>query len=208
MPLSAFLFQVILISLSGVMSPGPMTAVVVGRSARSPHAGARIALGHGLVETPLILLLLLGFGSLMNRPLVRPVFSLAGAAVLAFMAFGMFKTSRQADIQPKEVTGSDIAAGAAISLGNPFFIVWWATIGIALIMQARDYGFWPFALFIIVHWSCDFIWYWFLSFLGFNGGKFFGQAFQRSLFIACGIFLFYVAFRFFREGLALLHGPA
>jgi threonine/homoserine/homoserine lactone efflux protein len=46
--LSAFLLEAVLISLSGVIAPGPVTAVTVSKGTKSPHAGAIIALGHGI----------------------------------------------------------------------------------------------------------------------------------------------------------------
>jgi len=53
--LSAFLLEAVLISLSGVMAPGPVTAVAVSKGTKSPHVGALIALGHSI--NPFILLL-------------------------------------------------------------------------------------------------------------------------------------------------------
>jgi len=50
-----FLLEAALISLSGVLAPGPMTAVTVGEGTRSPHAGAWIAVGHGIIEIPLMI---------------------------------------------------------------------------------------------------------------------------------------------------------
>ena len=55
MSLLLFLFEAVLISLSGVMAPGPMTAFAVGKGSESPHAGALIAIGHGIVEVSLMI---------------------------------------------------------------------------------------------------------------------------------------------------------
>ncbi|MCX7668933.1 MAG: lysine transporter LysE, partial [Anaerolineae bacterium] len=44
-----------LISLSGALSPGPLTALAIGEGARAGRwAGTRLAIGHGLVEIPLV----------------------------------------------------------------------------------------------------------------------------------------------------------
>ena len=67
MPLVAFLLEAVLISLSGVMAPGPMTAAAVGAGSESPRAGALLAVGHGIVEFPLMVAILYGFGVLLNR---------------------------------------------------------------------------------------------------------------------------------------------
>ncbi len=55
MPLLTFLFEAVLISLSGVLVPGPITAITVEEGNKSPHAGALVAIGHGIVEFPLII---------------------------------------------------------------------------------------------------------------------------------------------------------
>ena len=51
--LAVFLFKAFVISLSGVLAPGPMTAAAVGHGVRSRHAGALMAVGHAVVEFPL-----------------------------------------------------------------------------------------------------------------------------------------------------------
>ncbi len=58
MSLLGFLFEAVLISLSGVMAPGPMTTVAVGKGSESPHAGALVAVGHAIVELPLMVAVL------------------------------------------------------------------------------------------------------------------------------------------------------
>ena len=71
MLLSAFLLEAVLISLSGVIAPGPVTAVTVSKGTKSPHAGAMIALGHGIVEIPLMILMLYGFGDILKLSLIH-----------------------------------------------------------------------------------------------------------------------------------------
>jgi len=72
--LSAFLLEAVLISLSGVIAPGPVTAVTVGKGTKSPHAGAIIALGHGVVEIPLVILILYGFGDILKITYIKDIF--------------------------------------------------------------------------------------------------------------------------------------
>ena len=55
-----FLLTATAISLSGVLAPGPMTAATLAAGTRSRHAGAIIALGHGVVEFPLMLVIIAG----------------------------------------------------------------------------------------------------------------------------------------------------
>ena len=87
--LLAFLVDTVLISLSGVMAPGPVTAVTVGKGSESPHAGALVAIGHGIVEFPLIALIFLGFGRLFNMLYVKTAIALVGGALLIYMGIGI-----------------------------------------------------------------------------------------------------------------------
>jgi len=66
MSLFAFLFEAVLISLSGVMAPGPLATIAVGKGNESPHAGAFVAVGHGIVEFPLMFALLYGAGPVLS----------------------------------------------------------------------------------------------------------------------------------------------
>lgn len=94
MALLLFLIQVFIISFSGAMQPGPVTATAITMGARSRWAGALIAVGHGIIEFPLMALILFGVGALFRRTMTQIVIGLAGGLVLLYMAYGMFKTSK------------------------------------------------------------------------------------------------------------------
>jgi threonine/homoserine/homoserine lactone efflux protein len=189
MSLVAFLFEAVVISLSGVMAPGPVTTVVVGKGSESPHAGALVAVGHGIVEIPLMAAVFYGLGHLLDRPLVQPVIAVLGGLFLLLMGLGMFRGIRQEELGGTRYGASPVAAGILLSVGNPYFLVWWATVGAALIMSSVRFGAWGFAALALLHWLCDLVWYWILSLLSFKGGQFFGRGFQRAVFLVCGVLL-------------------
>jgi threonine/homoserine/homoserine lactone efflux protein len=189
MTLLAFLSGAIIISLSGVLAPGPVTAVVIGKGGQSPHSGAWIAVGHGIVEIPLMILLTLGIGRFLADPTVKIVFGILGGLFLLYMAIGLLREARRTEVASSSFSGSPLAAGILLSLGNPYFFLWWATVGVALILQSWVFGLAGFLALVAVHWLCDFIWDYFLSALSFSGGKFFGKWFQRAVFSVCGVAL-------------------
>jgi threonine/homoserine/homoserine lactone efflux protein len=189
MPLLAFLIEAGTISLTGVVAPGPMTAVTLGKGSESPHAGALVAIGHGVVEFPLMVGIFYGLGALFDFPLVNVAVGLLGGVFLMFAAFGMFRRVGQVDTASTEQARSPLASGILLSLGNPYFLVWWATVGATLILRAVGYGTVGFVAFALLHWSCDFLWSYLLSILSFRGSRFFGKAFQRVAFAASGILL-------------------
>ena len=191
----SFVATVVMLSLSGVLMPGPVTAVTLTGGARSPHAGAWVAIGHGVVELPLMALIYFGVGALFKIAAVKAGIGLAGGAVLLWMGAGMLR-----DYQKVEAPGEDnvpgknrspFAAGMVLSLANPYFLVWWATAGAALCTQSFRFGLIGLAILAVSHWLCDLVWLYVLSIMSFRGGKFFGRRLQQGVFIVCGLALFY-----------------
>ncbi|GAH55236.1 unnamed protein product, partial [marine sediment metagenome] len=58
--LGLFLFSAVGISLTGVMLPGPLTAATIAKGYGDKNAGALIAVGHAVIEIPLIAAIYLG----------------------------------------------------------------------------------------------------------------------------------------------------
>jgi len=197
MSLWAFLAEALAISLSGVMAPGPLTTVTVGRGNQSPHAGALVAVGHGIVEMPLMALIFYGFGSLLQLPYVTAIIAFVGGLFLLLMGVDMLRSTRkQVELDTSQHRRSPVAAGILLSLGNPYFLIWWATVGASLILRAVRFGLLGLLTLALAHWMCDFLWSYFLSALSFKGGQFFGRSFQKVVFILCGILLLFFGGRF------------
>jgi len=201
--LSAFLIEAVLISLSGVMAPGPITAVTVSKGTKSPHAGAIIALGHGIVEIPLMILILYGFGEILKIPYIKAIIGLLGGLFLLKMGLGLLQGIKQAKINSSNDPHSPLMAGIILSLANPYFLIWWATIGSILIFRSITFGLLGFVIFMILHWSCDFFWCYFLSALSFKGGQFFGKRLQQALFAICGVFLLFFSVKFIYDAVKI-----
>ncbi len=196
MPLLTFLFEAVLISLSGVLMPGPITAITVAKGSESPHSGAFIAAGHGVVEFPLMISIYYGFGYLLNLFYVKTVIAFVGGLFLLFMSYSMFRSITQVELRSGKYTHSPLIAGIVLSAGNPYFLIWWATLGAALILRSMNFGILGFLMFLLVHWLCDFAWCYFLSTLSFKGGKFFGKIFQKVVFALCGAGLLFFSGKF------------
>jgi len=202
--LSAFLLEAILISLSGVIAPGPVTAVTVSKGTKSPHAGVIIALGHGIVEIPLMILILYGFGDILKITYVKAIIGLLGGLFLLKMGLGLLKGIKQAKIDSTNGPSSPFKAGIILTLANPYFLIWMATIGSILIFRSYAFGLLGFTLFMIGHWSCDFLWLYFLSVLSFKGGQFFGKRLQQVLFAICGAFLLFFSAKFIYDAAKII----
>jgi len=196
----SFLLQVLLISLTGVMAPGPLSALTVAKGNESPHAGAAVAAGHGIVEAPLMVAIFYGFGRLLELQYVKASVALAGGIFLAVMAVGMIRSIRRAEFGTDKYTRSTLVTGMILSIGNPYFLIWWATVGAALTMRSASFGAAGIISFAALHLLCDLIWLYFLSALSFKGGQFFGRVFQKVVFAGCGAFLVFLSVKFIIDG--------
>jgi len=184
-----FLSSVALVSISGVMIPGPMFAVAVARSYRSQFVGLKIALGHAIVEVPLMLLIYFGFGRFFEKEPVQITLYLVGGAILVWMGINMFRKRGSVVEKGKELRCRSVVAGVVTSLLNPFFFLWWAAVGSMLIMKSLTFGFTGFALLITVHLLCDFGWLASLSVLVYRTKSLWGGKVQVGLLTACSLLL-------------------
>jgi len=78
MALLFFLLKVFVISFSGAMQPGPVTATVITMGTRNRYAGILLAIGHAIIELPLMVLIVLGMGTLFKSEKTQVVIGLAG----------------------------------------------------------------------------------------------------------------------------------
>lgn len=198
---TSFLLSVAVISASGVMAPGPLTAAVISTGTRSRHAGAQAALGHGIIELPLVILIVAGMDKLLASDTFQIIVGVTGGALMLVMAWSMtttFKYTNPAD-QPetkKNPRTGALTTGIILTAGNPFFLLWWATVGLALATQARQLGIWAFALFALTHWLCDLIWLEMLSWASFKGATILGPKNYQRITMLCAAALAIFATKF------------
>jgi len=105
--------------------------------------------------------------------------------------------------------GSDLkynalTAGILTSGLNPYFFLWWATAGSALLMNFLDFGITGLVVFILVHWLCDLAWLSFVSFLIFKTQSFWGEKVQEWIFIGCSLALMGFGGWFVYSGIRLM----
>jgi len=177
------------VSLSGVMMPGPMFAVTIAKSYKSPFAGAQMALGHAIIEVPLVLLIYFGFARFFQHELLQLIVSVLGGAILVWLGFTMFRARGTRLGAGKDIPYNAVVAGIVTTALNPLFLLWWATVGSMLVMNSLQFGIVGFALLIPVHWLCDLAWLSFSGALLYKTKSLWGKRFQEGLFIACSLLL-------------------
>jgi threonine/homoserine/homoserine lactone efflux protein len=196
-----FILTIVGISLSGVMAPGPITAATLAAGARSRHAGAWICAGHVLIELPLVLLVAAGLGTFLQPPGFRIAIGLVGGVLLMLMGLQLLLSLR------KPAAGSAGAMdchplwiGVILSGANPYFIFWWATVGLTLTIRALDFGLLALGLFALIHWLCDLGWLEVLSLAGFKGSQALGGRSQTVIAVLCAVMLLGFGVKFICDG--------
>jgi threonine/homoserine/homoserine lactone efflux protein len=164
---TAFLVEVMIISLSGALAPGPLTASTATLGAqRGWRAGLLVSIGHMIVEFPLVIAISLGvLAAFTSSPEASLILGLIGGVFL--VCFGIM-TSRDAvhaelpkptDTRNLKSYGAPLSIGMTLSAFNPYFIIWWIGVGAPLIVEAISIGGFPMlAAFYISHVWLDYVW--------------------------------------------------
>ena len=197
-----FAVLVIIISASGVMSPGPLFAANITYGLRDGfRSGIKIAIGHSIVELPLVILLGIGVFSLEIFPEFRVIISIFGAITLFGFAGIQIKSifKKKSDISTKPKHGP-IITGILFSALNPFFIIWWLTIGFKLISDAML--IWAFAGILIVfvlHIWMDFVWLGMVAFFASKSVKIISNRNYKIMIVGLSLILIYFGIMFLTE---------
>jgi threonine/homoserine/homoserine lactone efflux protein len=198
----AALGTVVVTSLSGVMMPGPMFTVTIAKSLKSPWAGVLVSLGHAVIEVPLILAVYFGLREFFQNEIFRLVLSILGGGMIVWMSVDLFRARKKIVKEGRDTPYNAFVAGILMSGLNPFFLFWWATVGLTLLNAFRDaVGDWGLPFFIIVHWLCDLVWLSVVSFFIYRTHTFWGEKVQVWVFIILSLALLYFGGQFIVKGI-------
>ena len=194
-----------ILALSGALMPGPVLSVTVSESVRRGAAvGPLIILGHGILELILVLALLAGLAPVIARDNVFTAISLAGGTILLWMSYTMFSSLPEMKLSfhaGTEKPRNLILAGILLSIANPYWAIWWATIGTGAIAYSVKFGVAGIIAFYSGHILADLAWYSMIS-LGISKGRhFFTDLSYRRLIGFCAGFLLLFSLYFFYSGI-------
>jgi len=194
------------IALSGALMPGPLLTVTIGESARrGASAGPLLIVGHVILEGALVILVLSGLSAFMLRPGFMLASFLLGGMILVTMGCVMIRDSKTADLE--SVTKAEGRGGNLLLLGilgsisNPYWIIWWATVGLGYLVAAIKFGIPGVAAFFAGHIAADFAWYTLVSVAVARGRSLFSRRGYGRMILCCGLFLLCFGGWFLFEGL-------
>ncbi|MDF1541696.1 MAG: LysE family transporter [Anaerosomatales bacterium] len=199
--------QALLVGLSGAMSPGPFLTVTISRTMqRGALSAALMLVGHALLEAALLVGFAFGLQHVLQRPTVTLVLAAAGGLVLLWMGGGLVKGASNGSIardllvaEAGALSSSRLGAvtqGVVVSLSNPWWTLWWATIGVKLAADGLAIGTIGIAAFFIGHQLADLSWYGFVIAVVHKGQDLLTPRVYRVIMALLGVALLYMGARF------------
>jgi threonine/homoserine/homoserine lactone efflux protein len=193
------------IALSGAMMPGPLlTATISESSTRGITAGPLLILGHGILELALVIAIIAGLAPFFQSTWLFTVIAFAGSVILLWMAVNMFRSLPNLSLSKSSMGSAGnrlVINGVLLSISNPYWTLWWATIGLGYILQSQHYGLWGIVFFFSGHILADLAWYTVVS-VGFGRGRqFLNDHVYRAVIGICAALLVVFAGYFLYVGL-------
>ncbi len=196
--------------LSGALMPGPVLAVTISAVAQIGFiASVLIILGHSILELVMVLSLALGLKNFLRNRYVTGVIGVVGGIVMLWFSYGMIKEAYLGISAPQTAVNNQdnftyaslIGKGILTSLSNPYWLIWWATIGATYMLVSLEKSVIGISTFYIGHISSDFATYCSIAGALVLGKQLFSNKVYMGLIIICGLFLIYMGSFFFYTGI-------
>ena len=206
--LPAIFLSSFIIAMSGALMPGPVLTVTISESSkRGFWAGPQVVLGHAILEVILLALLVAGFARLINEPLFLGLVGVIGGGFLLWMSWGMLKGVRELSLDlstQRGFSGGPVTAGIVTSISNPYWILWWATIGLGYVLVSMKWGVVGVMVFFAGHILADLLWYSVISFLVSRGRRYINLPVYRGIVGTCAVVLMVFGLYFSASGINYL----
>lgn len=150
-----------IIGFTGAMAPGPTLITTIQSSIRDGWmSGPRVTGGHIIAEFIVVLILAAGIPFLSPGSSV-PIAWIGGLALIIFgiMTFASAKDATLLHNHESSHSHSAIIAGLLTSVSNPYFWIWWFSVGSALLLSSLAEGISGLIAFIVGHWLSDLSWF-------------------------------------------------
>lgn len=206
------------IAFTGAAAPGPLLTYTIIQTLQNEKkgflTGAIIILGHAVLELIVLFALLLGLSFVLKSPLVLNMITLMGCGILLFFGIGLLidlkknkisvsfitennDSGAKIDEQKKaQLSGSGKKAfwgGIFVSMSNPYWWIWWASVGSALWVNLNISLDQPAGIiaFFVGHEMGDLIWYSFISVMVFFGRKILNKKIYYGLLFVCALLMIF-----------------
>jgi threonine/homoserine/homoserine lactone efflux protein len=202
MNIISFVVTIIVITASGALAPGPLFFATVSHGTKhGAKTGLIFSVAHTIVEFSLIMLFALGLLTIASEPVVKIVIGVMGGIVL--IAFGAVQIRKSIISNPEDLKKPKSSyrhlffIGIAFTGLNPYFILWWLTVGAQLIIMALQFAALLGVLFMFIcHVWMDYVWLTGVAYLSKKGTNVMGLKWYKPLMIIFGAILIYFGVSF------------
>ena len=206
MDLLGFILTVILLTASGALAPGPLFFQTISQGAKTgARSGLIFSLAHTLVEFSLIMLLAFGLLAVRNEVFIRNSIGMIGGIVLiTFGSYQIYGVLKKKQIEQKQEVPSHrlFFIGLLFTALNPYFIIWWLTVGSNLILLALELAALTGVIFMFLcHVWMDYAWLIAVSHFAKKGVNALGSKWYRTLIGLFGVILIYFGASFLGDAL-------
>jgi len=199
------------VGFSGAMMPGSLLTYVIRQSLKDgPKVGFLVIIGHAALELLLIAGIFLGLDMVLKSSAAQIAIGMIGGLMLCFFGADMLvKAARgKVSVTVDSQGGASerlVLSGALLSLANPYFLLWWAVIGLGFLTQAyRDFAVLGIAIYFLGHITADFAWYGLISFVVGKTRKFIKEKPYRVILMALGGLLIFFGLKFLIDAVSAL----
>ncbi len=204
-----------LIGFTGAMMPGPVTTLVVTETTKRGFiAGPLVTLGHVALELVMVVALFFGLGDWLKQNSIAGAIGLLGGLFLLWMGLDIVRSAWQGKVSLNRAPRGDrtpsttnpVVAGILTSISNPYWLMWWATIGAAYLITFRAFGIAGIVAFYVGHTLADWVWNNVVAFVVATGRRVMSDQVYRGILVVCGAFLIVLSFYFVSSGIGFLRG--
>jgi len=186
----SMLFLGFVIGFTGALAPGPTLVATINASLTgSWTAGLKISLGHILAELAIFILIVFGLATIV-RPYTTVIAVVGGTALIIFGILTILG-SRTASLDQKgtRTDANPVIAGLVSSAANPYFWIWWLSVGSAMVIAGLEGGIILAAVFMVGHWAADTGWFTLVAVSVSKGVSVLNDTLYHRIMAVCGLFL-------------------
>jgi threonine/homoserine/homoserine lactone efflux protein len=190
-----FIATVVVVTVSGALAPGPAFFANIAQGTKSgARGGLAFSVGHTIFEFSLVILLAFTLQTVANEPLIKLVVGLAGGIALIIFGFLQVRealTPRTAVSKNERVLSKNsLLLGILFTGLNPYFIIWWLTVGLSLVENALSLASFAGVLIMYAaHVWMDYAWITGTAYLAKKGTNLTGKKGYRMLTVIFGLIL-------------------
>lgn len=201
--MAALFFTALAVGFSGAMMPGSLLTYTIRQSLKEgPKVGFLVIIGHAVLELLLIAGIFLGLDMVLKSDAAQITIGIIGGLLLCTIGTDMILKAARGQVSvsmdgPTKNSDRMMLSGALLSMANPYFLLWWAVIGLGFLTQAyRDFAVLGVIIYFLGHITADFAWYGLISTVVGKTRKFIKEKPYRIIIMVLGGLLIFFGARF------------